>query len=252
YGPIFRSQLLSDKIRSGLKRGHKLKLERLVQIMEESATQDLRGVKLLPVLLRAVGKPRDPKLRAAVKLLSDWHRRGSHRRDLNKDGHYDDDAAVTLMDAWWPLVRKATFQPKMRSALFNQMLRMLPPDTALSTSVVQPPAFETDWWGLVSKDLRTVFDRRPPPGHFSSKYCGGGSKRKCRLALRLSLMQALGISRHQLYGGDSTCAGDHREEASCYDETSSTSASGVSIPDFPWINRPTFQQTIELTRKLAR
>jgi hypothetical protein len=41
-------------------------------------------------------------------------------------------------------------------------------------------------------------------------------------------------------------------EASCSDETRPTSASGVSIPAFPYINRPTFQQTIELTKKLPR
>ena len=57
-------------------RGQKVSVQRLVQIMDEAATQDLRGVKLLPVLLRAVGKPRDPKLAAAVKLLRAWHRAG--------------------------------------------------------------------------------------------------------------------------------------------------------------------------------
>ncbi len=252
YGPIFRSQLLSDKIRSNLKGGRKLKLERLVQIMEESATQDLRAVKLLPVVMRAIGKPRDPKLRAGLKLLNDWRRRGSHRRDLDRDGHYDDDAAVTLMDAWWPLIRKATFEPRMGRALYAQMMKMLPPDMPLSAKFHEPPYYEIDWWGLVSKDLRDIFGRRPPPGHFHRKYCGRGSKRSCRIALRLSLRQALGVTKEQLYGGDATCKSSGRVEASCFDETRSTSASGVGIPNFPYINRPTFQQTIELTRRLAR
>jgi hypothetical protein len=251
YGPIFRSQLLSDKVRSGLKGGHKLTLQRLVQIMEESATQDLRGVKLLPVLLRAVGKPRDPKLRAAIKLLNDWRRRGSHRRDLNRDGHYDDDAAVTLMDAWWPLVRKATFEPRMGKSLYAQMLKMLPPDASHSSIFHEPPYFEIDWWGYVSKDLRNVFGKRPPPGHYARKYCGGGSKRACRIALRLALRQALAMPRDQVYT-DQKCKQENRVEAACSDETRSTSASGVGIDPFQYINRPTFQQTIELTQKLSR
>jgi hypothetical protein len=203
-------------------------------------------VKLLPVLLRAIGKPRDPKLRAAIKLLRQWHSRGSHRRDLDRDGHYDDDAAVTLMDAWWPLIRKTTFEPRMGKPLFDQMMKMLPPDEPLSAKFHQPPYYEIDWWGLVSKDLRNVFGRRPPPGHFASKYCGKGSKRSCRIALRLSLRQALGVSKEQLYGSDDTCKSSGRVEASCLDETRSTSASGVGIPSFPYTNRPTFQQTIEL------
>ncbi len=251
YGSIFRSQLLSDKIRSNLKAHRKLTLQRLVQIMEESATQDLRGVKLLPVLLRAVGKPKDPKLRAAIKLLNDWRHRGSHRRDLNKDGHYDDDAAVTLMDAWWPLVRKATFEPRMGKRLYSQMLKMLPPDAAHSSIFHEPPYFEIDWWGLVSKDLRDVFNKRPPRGHFHKKYCGKGSKRSCRIALRLALREALNTPKNKVYT-DETCAKENRVEASCSDETRPTSASGVGIPPFQYINRPTFQQTIELTRKLAR
>jgi acyl-homoserine lactone acylase PvdQ len=252
YGSIFRSQLLSEPIDRALRAGRKLRLERLVQIMQEAATQDLRGVKLLPVLLSAVGKPHDARLAAAVKLLRGWHRRGAHRRDLNKDGHYDDDAAVTLMDAWWPRLRSAVFEPVMGKPLFAQMMEMLPPDEPLSAVFHQPPYFEIDWWGLVSKDVRTVMGRRAPRGHYSRLYCGGGSRAGCRNRLRRSLRAALGVSKQTLYGSDSTCASSGRVEASCSDETRSTSASGVAIPAFPYLNRPTFQQTVELGRKLAR
>jgi acyl-homoserine lactone acylase PvdQ len=252
YGSVFRSSLLEDPIKSLFKRGKKMTLQRLAQIMEEAATQDLRGVKLLPVVLRAIGKPKDPKLAAAVKLLDNWRRHGSHRRDLNKDGHYDDDAAVTLMDAWWPLLRQAVFQPTLGKSLYDQSLQMLPPDAPHSAIFHEPPYFEIDWWGQVSKDIRDVFNRRPPRGHYSLKYCGRGSKSRCRVALRASLAQALTVSKQDLYGKDSTCAQENRVEASCSDETRPTSASGVSIPAFPYINRPTFQQTIELTKKLPR
>jgi hypothetical protein len=54
------------------------------------------------------------------------------------------------------------------------------------------------------------------------------------------------MSKEQLYGGDDTCKSEGRVEASCMDETRSTSVSGVGIPSFPYTNRPTFQQTIEL------
>jgi hypothetical protein len=43
-----------------------------------------------------------------------------------------------------------------------------------------------------------------------------------------------------------------RVEASCSDETRSTSTSGVSIPAFPLQNRPTFQQTVEPAKRLPR
>jgi acyl-homoserine lactone acylase PvdQ len=249
WGSAFRAQLLMDPIRSDLRRGRHITVQRLVQIMDEAATQDLRGVKLLPVLLKAVGKPGDKQLAAAVKLLRRWHARGSHRRDLNKDGHYDDDAAVTLMDAWWPRLRQAEFKPVLGGALYAQMLRMLVPNDPKETAGHSSPSFETDWYGQVLKDLQTLYGPKPRGG-YSRVYCGGGSRANCRAALRKSLRAALGVTRAQLYGKDSHCSS--RAEASCSDETVSTSVSGVSIPAFPLQNRPTYQQTVEVTRRMPR
>jgi acyl-homoserine lactone acylase PvdQ len=250
WGAAFRAQLLMDPIARDIRRGRKVSVQRLAQIMDEAATQDLRGVKLVPVLLRALGTPRDPALAAAAKLLADWHRNGSHRRDLNKDGHYDDDAAVTLMDAWWPRLRRAEFRPALGGELYAAVLRMLVPNDPKETADHSSPAFETDWYGQVSKDLRTLFGARKPRGRFSRVYCGGGSRARCRQALRKSLAAALKVTRDQLYGKDADCKS--RAEASCSDETLSTSASGVSIPAFPLQNRPTFQQTVELTKTVPR
>ena len=200
YASIFRSQLLSEPLNRDLRRG-KVTIERLTQIMEEAATQDLRGVKLLPVLLRAVGRPRDPRLRDAVTLLRRWNRSGAHRRDLDRDGHYDDDAAVTLMDAWWPLVREAIFKPGMRAPLYEQMLRMLPPDAAHSSVFHEPPYWEIDWWGHASKDLRTIFGRRAPRGRYARRWCGGGKRARCRRILRA----------HARAGADRAEGGDLRQ-----------------------------------------
>jgi acyl-homoserine lactone acylase PvdQ len=250
WGAAFRAQLLMDPIRRDLKAGRKVGVERLAQIMDEAATQDLRGVKLVPVLLRALGKPADPKLAGAVKLLREWHAAGSHRRDLDRDGHYDNDAAVTLMDAWWPRLRQAEFRPVLGGSLYSQTLQMLVPNDLKESAAHSSPSFETDWYGQVLKDLTTLFGAHRPAGAFSRVYCGGGSRARCRRALRASLVAALGVSKQQLYGKDSNCTS--RPEASCSDETLSVSASGVSIPAFPLQNRPTFQQTVEPQRKLAR
>jgi acyl-homoserine lactone acylase PvdQ len=252
WGAAFRAQMLMDPIAAALKRGRKISVERLVQVMDEAATQDLRGAKLVPVLLRAVGKPKNVDLAAAVRLLASWHSGGSHRRDLSEDGHYEDDAAVTLMDAWWPRLKRAEFRPALGPALYSQMLRMLVPNDPKETASHSSPSFETDWYGQVSKDLRTLFpgSAGKPRGAYSRVYCGGGSRAACRTALRSSLRAALAVTKAQLYGKDPNCASD--PEASCSDETLSTSASGISIPPFPLQNRPTFQQTVEITRRLGR
>jgi acyl-homoserine lactone acylase PvdQ len=254
FGSVFRSQLLTDPLDRDLRRGRKITLERLTQIMAQAGTQDLRGVKMLPVLLRAVGKPRDARLAAAVHTLRAWRRAGAHRRDLDRDGHYDHDDAVTIMDAWWPRLQAAQFRPVLGKRVYGALRRMVPPGEAKETDSHESPAFASDLYGQSSKDLRTVFSRRSrrPRGAFSRKYCGRGSRKACRRALRRSLAQALDVTRDQLYGKDADCASAGRVEAACSDETRSTSASGISIDPFPFQNRPTFQQIVQLERRVPR
>jgi hypothetical protein len=99
---------------------------------------------------------------------------------------------------------------------------------------------------------RTV--RRParpalPVGAYSRVYCGHGSLAACRTALENSLLAAMAVTPAQIYGtGD--CASN--PQASCYDQNRWVIASGVSVPSFPFQNRPTFQQVVELTRTLPR
>ncbi|MGH3373843.1 MAG: hypothetical protein ACRDP6_03795, partial [Actinoallomurus sp.] len=108
------------------------------------------------------------------------------------------------------------------------------------------PDFFAGWWGYVSKDLRDLFGPRPR-GAWSRTYCGGGSVSKCRAALRASLREAIHVSPQALYGhGD--CAGD--PDPQCYDQNRSVITSAISIPPAPFQNRPTFQQTVSVTRNL--
>ena len=95
-----------------------------------------------------------------------------------------------------------------------------------------------------------MFGRKPPAGPLLAQVLRRRVARACRIALRRRCAQALGVSGAAVRRRRD-CAQANREEASCSDETRSTSASGVSIPAFPYLNRPTFQQTVELTRKLG-
>ncbi len=184
FGSVQRAQLIDTFVRRGLRGGRKLTLNGLVQAMEEPATQDIRGVRVLPTLLRAIGRPRDRASRDALALLASWSRRGAHRRDLDGDGRYDDDAAVTLMDAWWPKAVSAVFARSLKGPAFGAITTMI--DVGDHTDVAKPdaPSFYFGWWGYVHKDLRTLFGRRDPRGRFSRVHCGGGSKRACRRALQ--------------------------------------------------------------------
>lgn len=245
YGPMHRSQMIADRVRASIRGSHKASLAQLVKAMEEPATQDLRA-RLLPLLKRAIGHPRSPQLRKALSALMSWQRAGGHRRDLNKNGSYEYTRAITIMDAWWPLLVHAEFEPALGKHLFGQLSGMLPIGDHTRGEPTAPDFF-SGWWGYVSKDLRDLFGPKPK-GAWTRVYCGGGSKRKCRAALRDSLRQALKVRPGTLYGQNDACAGD--PDAQCYDQNRSVITSAVSIPPAPFQNRPTFQQTVSVKRNL--
>jgi acyl-homoserine lactone acylase PvdQ len=248
YGPVFRQQMIVDFVRRGLAGGKKMRLQQLVQAMEESATQDIRALYVLPIVERALGKVTQPELRAALDKLDAWRRAGAHRRDLNKDGVYDDNDAVVLMDAWWPKLVDAEFHPALGDDALAALRTMLPYGEERGTDPYAPD-FESGWYGQVSKDLRDLFTPKRVRGRYSRVYCGDGSKRRCRAALLQSLSDALKVTPAELYGhGD--CASDPTPY--CFDKNRFTTASAITNDPMLFQNRPTFQQAVEIPRSLPR
>jgi acyl-homoserine lactone acylase PvdQ len=249
YGPLFRSQMIADKVKAAIKGPKKMTVVQLIQAMEEPATQDLRGYRLLPTIFAAIGRPKSAKLRKALATLRTWQRHGAHRRDLNRDGVYDENEAVELMDAWWPRLLEAEFKPTLGGKAYAQLEEMLSTGSYTGGSPTEPD-FDDGWWGYVSKDLRDLFGPKPR-GAWSHVYCGGGSKSKCRKALQRSLTAALKVTPQQLYGGgDGGCASN--PQPSCFDQNRPQVTGGVELPPFPFQNRPTFQQVATPTQKLPR
>jgi acyl-homoserine lactone acylase PvdQ len=256
YGALARSQMISDKVAADVKGKRKATLAQLVQSMELPATQDLRGLKLLPTIFKAIGKPKDPQLRAALAELRAWHKAGAFRRDLDKDGTDEMTPAIELMDAWWPKLVSHEFQPTLGNEAFDRLAGMLPIGDHTGT-LPNAPDFFSGWWGYVSKDLRDLYapkrkhghGRRLPKGAYSRIYCGKGSRKACRAALRQSLREALTVTPKQLYAfGD--CASN--PQPSCFDRNRSTNASGLGIDPQPFQNRPTFQQAVSILNTAPR
>lgn len=250
YGPIFRSQLIEDRIKSDIAGGRKMTISQLVQAMEEPATEDIRAVLVLPIVLRAIGTPRSAALRSALSELEAWRAAGGHRRDLQKSGHDQYTPAIELMDAWWPKLVSAEFEPMLGRAAFAA-IQQLSPIGSLSDG------FTEGWYGNVSKDLRRLFGSRRERAPYSQLYCGNLPRHRfsirrlrvrCRAALRASLAQALHVTPQQLYGA--VCPSD--PEPACADRNTWTYASAIRLPPFPFQNRPTFQQVVTLTRHLPR
>lgn len=249
YGPLFRSQMIEDKVRAHTKGKRKATISQLIQAMEEPATQDMRGVKLLPVLFRAIGKPKSPQLRRALATLRTWHNHGSHRRDMNKDGVDEETAAIKLMDAWYPKLVEGEFKPVLGRKAYEALDAMVDSGDRIGGSP-GAPNYSDDWYSYVDKDLRRLFGPKPK-APYSRGYCGGGKKAKCRAMLQRTLTAAMRVSPKALYGGgNGRCASD--PQPACFDRNRPSQTSGIELGSFPFQNRPTFQQVITLTQKLPR
>jgi acyl-homoserine lactone acylase PvdQ len=258
FGDVYRMQLIRDFIEADLQDGRKMGTEQLITAMDEAATQDIRMVELWPTIREVLGTPSSPALAHAVEALESWYAAGGHRRDLantsiSSPGSYENNEAITIIDAWWPKLVEAIFKPALGEEGFEAergMLEIGGPDPG---GEPQAPDFADGWYGQVDKDLRDVLAANgagaAPAAPYSRDYCGEGSLGACRTALESSLSEALTETPAQIYG-HGACAED--PQASCFDMNRFVSASGIEVPPFPFQNRPTFQQVVELTRTLPR
>jgi acyl-homoserine lactone acylase PvdQ len=247
YGPTYRSKTLDDGIRRATKSGHrKIGRAQLVQAMENAATVDLRGDAVLPWILRVVGHPKDKALAKALNGLRAWHRSGAHRIDSGGDGNYEHASAIRVMDAWWPRLVRAEFQPVLGRKLFDGIEGM----NELSNDPNNHgqhlgSAWQSGWYGYVIKDLRTLLGRKVR-GRYSRVYCGRGAVGRCRTALLSSLRAALKVDPKKLYA-DRVCADAGQSgDQSCYDAVYFRPLGAITQPLLPWQNRPTFQQVVSV------
>ncbi len=251
YGSVYRSQSLESRIRRGIRGRRKMSLVQLVDAMEDAGTVDLRATRVLPHALRVIGRPRDPAVRPAVRRLRAWVRAGGHRRDRNRDGAYEHADAIRILDAWWPRWVAAQFRPTLGGALFVRLEDMLDPDdepNAAGSHVGS--AYNGGWYHYAQRDLRTLLRRRVK-GRYSRIYCGGtgrrnGSLRRCRGRLRDSLKSALTVDSRALYR-DEDCEDYERSgDQWCFDAVLHRPIGAITQPLIHWINRPTFQQVVEI------
>jgi acyl-homoserine lactone acylase PvdQ len=260
YGPHYRSDSLDEQIDQRLAGSNKMNLAEAIDAMELAGTTDLRGTQVLPLLLDVVGTPSDPQLASAVSTLQDWVDSGAHRVDKDQDGQYDHANAVQIMDAWWPRLLEAAFKPEMGASFFINVQEVLSFDNEPNNHGDHlGSAYQDGWWGYVSKDLRRLLGQ-PVSDGFSRTYCGGGSLTACRDALRQALADALAVPGTTLYDEDADTSGVQRVDTCpagksdqwCFDSVRFRPIGAVTVRTIHWINRPTFQQAVEVQGHRAR
>ncbi|MDQ1636021.1 MAG: hypothetical protein QOJ32_2830 [Frankiaceae bacterium] len=231
WGPVQRSLALEDRLKAAIAAG-KVDRAKVVGVMIDAATVDIRGAYLLPDLLKAVGD--DPKLAPYTKLLADWNATGAHRKDRARTGAYDDAPAIALMEAWYPLVAKQILVPRL-----GPVADALPVNLDNLPSKHGGSSFNNvGSYAWVERDMRRVLSQTGP-GLMSQGYCGSGDLNACRTQLRALLQQAV----------DQVGTAQKTPDASkwTYDKTNDEirfTFLGQSVTPLEWQNRPTYQQVI--------
>ncbi|MFI1367848.1 penicillin acylase family protein [Streptomyces griseochromogenes] len=249
-GSVHRGNLLDDRVKKLVAAGGVTRTK-LVQAMADAALADLRAEDVLPKLLKVINSSAvsDPTAADAVNKLQAWVTAGAKRTQTSAGSKtYADADAIRILDAWWPLLVKAEFEPGLGSDLYTAFTADLPVDEAPSaghgpTGSHAGSSFQYGWWSYVDKDIRAVLGESMQGG-LAQKYCGGGSLGACRDALISTLKQAAGLTAAQVYPGDDLCsAGDQW----CADSINQRTLGGIKHGKIGWQNRPTFQQVVEYT-----
>ncbi|MEU1011542.1 penicillin acylase family protein [Streptomyces sp. NPDC005890] len=249
-GSVHRGNLLEDRVKKLVAAGG-VPRAKLVQAMADAGLADLRAEDVLPKLLRVVNSSpvTDSTAAAAVSKLQAWVTAGARRTETSAGSKtYADADAIRILDAWWPLLVRAEFQPGLGDGLYTAITNNLPVDEAPSaghgpTGSHAGSSFQYGWWSYVDKDIRSVLGESVQ-GPLARKYCGDGSLSACRDLLLSTLKQAAGLTAAQVYPGDDQCsAGDQW----CADSIVQRTLGGIKHGKISWQNRPTFQQVVEYT-----
>jgi hypothetical protein len=215
---------------------------------------------VLPWMLQLVGDPSEPELADAVTKLRAWVAAGGHRRDCTPvppacapDGRYEHDRAIEIMDAWWPRAVAAAFKPALGDELYEAILRIQPLDNTPNRGDHFGSAYQFGWYGYMQKDLRKLLGQSVR-GAYSRRYCGGGTVIACRSALRNSLRDAVAVPTSTLYDENPAMSGTQRvancpaanTDQWCFDSVRYHPVGAITTDTFHWINRPTWQQAVEV------
>ncbi len=155
------------------------------------------------------------------------------------------------MDAWWPELVRAQFQPALGKKLF----------TEVEDRVIGLGGFGWDWASHVQKDLRSVLGKEFK-GASSQIYCGGPvtqpagkpelaeARSRCAEILVTTLetasekvAEAQGNPDPAQWTVPATC---EIEEPAICDQIVPSTAGAVDTPPFPWQNRGTYHQVDEV------
>jgi acyl-homoserine lactone acylase PvdQ len=171
-GSAARVDLL-DKNLARLGHNGKWNLASVTSAMNASATQDVRAIDTVPLLVRLLQGSTPPNAQSGqmLMLLAAWNQHGGSRLDRDLDGKIDDPGAA-IMDAAWPKIADAFMAPQLGPQLDEL--------SSLFSRFDQPPGGQySGWYQYFDRDIRSLLGM-PVSQPLANRYCGGGNLAACR------------------------------------------------------------------------
>lgn len=270
YGQVYRSVMLVDQLKQRFAaHGNKLTRAQVVQAMATASSQDLDGLKVVPLLLKYVaGHPHSAGVQAMLDQLRPWLADGSHRRKAKPADAQDTHApAVAIADE---------LMPNLVQALYGAILAdggaskgpggtvlgydVLPMSFVNSPHLHQGSAYDGGYESYVMSTLQQLLGRNPVDGFgadLRAKECTGGPA-TCSAAIEAALRRtydSLVAANKSAVVPTWTATTETvvaKQTMPEFDAIQFTALGLVGQPDIDWQNRPTFQQVIEFPRHRPR
>jgi acyl-homoserine lactone acylase PvdQ len=227
-GSVGRVDLLNKNL-DRLAVGGKHTLATVTAAMNAAATQDIRAIDTLPLLVRVLDGTTapSPQAKQMLDLMVAWAKNGAggSRLDLDLDGKIDDPGAA-VMDVAWPKIADAFMAP------------------VLGTDLAEFATLESrhglsqygGWWQYFDKDIRALLGD-PVTGKLRNKYCGAGVKATCQADLWAAIQAAYAAAAPSKGADPSTWRGDAAAERIKF-------TPGLLPTTIRWTNRPTGIQQV--------
>ena len=261
YSSTYRSEFLRTRIEERLERVGRVSTADMVRVVQDAGTADLNGNEIFPLLLRVLDEsdvdvPSD--LQPLVALLRDWVATDAHRRDADADGTYDDATAVALGDALLRPLLSGALDDELGSQTFIDIPQKVEDHPRLGLG----SAFNGGQANTLDKLFRQTLGD-DVEGPYQALRCGDDLD-GCAQVVLDALVEArelLGSSRDDddendcafpdAYRFGSDDPDDWVYDARC-DDIDQSALGVVDAPDMQWVNRPTFQQVVQLGSRAGR
>lgn len=181
-GSVGRVDLLNKNLDRLASHG-RWSLASVTAAMNAAATQDVRAIDTVPLLVRLLSGSQPPNSQSAamLMLLEAWRQHGGSRLDRDLDGKIDDPGAA-IMDAAWPKIADAFMKPQLGPQLDEL--------SSLFSRFDLPPGGQySGWYQYFDRDIRRLLHMHVAQP-LQNRYCGDGDLADCRQDIWQAIAEA--------------------------------------------------------------